>query len=79
MITLIDIKDIPDRNLKWFEITQDIERFLESDSAAAEIKIPEGRNAQVVSNFYRTVAGRNNFRVKIVKRKERVFLVREKF
>lgn len=77
MIELINVNDIPGRNIRYLEIMKDIDEFVMSKGDAAEVKFPEGRNVSAVVASYKKAIKNSNYAVRVIQRKGRVFLLRK--
>lgn len=79
MITPINIEDIPARTVKGERCglnKQDVLDFVKSDALAAEVSILKGKTAKRVAQCY-AVAAKRVGGVAVVRRGDRVFLVKE--
>lgn len=76
MITPININDIPAR---WNEnpIIKDLEEFCSSEELAVEAAIRNGTTAAKICQNYRYAVKRGGFPVKVIRRGDRVFLVKD--
>jgi len=77
MIKLIDINDVPIRNIKQIEIIRDIEYFLASDFLAAEVTVPNGRSPASVCIAYRNAIKKNNYNMSVSSKMEHVYLIKK--
>lgn len=79
MLKKIDINDIPKNanKSKHGKIMKEIEEFIESAEDAAEVVVPKKRSANSVCASYRNAIRTKNYRVKAIRRLDRVFLIRE--
>lgn len=74
MIKPIEISEIP--NVKHSDIIADIEEFASSDADACEIVNRDNRPPASLYTSYASAAKRSGHAVKVMRRKDRVFLMR---
>lgn len=74
MIKPIEISEIP--SINHGDIMEDIEEFAGSDADACEIANRDNRPAISLHSSYYSAAKKSGHAIKVMRRKERVFLVR---
>lgn len=73
----MEAANIPTRGIKQLEVRNDIESFLESCTAAAEVAVPQGRKSASVYATYKKAANNGGYAVNVVTANGRVFLTRK--
>jgi len=79
MYKAIKYEDIPSADaykLSWYD--DDLSDFLETGYAACEIVIPAGRTPKLVYRAFQRAVRRTKVPVRVMKRGDRVFLVKRK-
>lgn len=80
MLRPVDISEIPNktaRKSKNGAVMKEIEEFLKSAGSAAEVIVPRGRSANSVCASYRNAIRVKHYPVNCIRRKDRVFLIKE--
>lgn len=75
MIKPIEINEIP--NIYRGHIMDDIDKFMNSDAEACEVFGGEKQSAESLQAGYCSAAKRSGYAVKVMRRNNRVFLVKE--
>ena len=78
MFVPCDIEDIPSISRKHHgKYVEDLDRFIDANIPAAEYIIESGKDPAYVTRALFLAVYRNKYPVEIVRRKDRIFLVRK--
>ena len=76
MIKPIDVNEIPGRK-RWSRVVADIRDFLKSDMVACEVVVEDGESVLNKQSAYNMAIKRDHFPVYIMRRSNRLFLIKE--
>ncbi len=77
MIKKVNMEEIPTNYRQKRQRTKDILDFIESGASAAEVFSDSSKNGLSLYSSCLTAIRRNGFPVRVIKRGERVFLIKE--